>query len=1038
MKGYIVNSRRFQYSPSIFIDKMKNFFGLCLYILLSLGIAQAQRISVYPLSGGAGNLFATNSPVNGYYLTTDGTNYYWASIASATGAVSVANLNAASNFLWTTMFTAAWLSNSDTRAITITNGLLLTKLTADRILGLNSAGAVTNGNSTLANVDNFFRMGITNIVSGNGTIVITTNTGVLTLTSSGGAGGGPFNVNQFATTGGTTNIKAGAYVTNILHWGDYYVDGRSYLTNGFSIPYGTGFNSTNGGELEQIGNIYFGNIAGGNSIFVQSNNAIIVRDGGSIVLGEVLGTHADTSLRISTNAYISEYTDNAESNRYRFNSASSSAVLQSNNVMRLWEVRTNINWTNVIYFNVNDGKNYKAVIEAAPPGTLIKWGPGTFLLPPSGNSQIMVPQGVSFDGAGITLTTLKLANYPATAVDSAFIVQSNHYFSNFRCDLTNRTTLNAYNSAFGAVSNSTALSSNIFFENIRIDGASDTVFYSQDIPAYWNWKGCIFNSGFDVITMQQSSMTNVYFDFADCRFELTGDTAMHWVNANASGASIDRGHVRYYNCVFHGRGIVNLYGIGMINPAGSDTTIAAAEVYACKFDLQPLGGIVKHAVQVRGKLIFSDGNSIDLTKTDGNIQNVQPTTHAASLYLSHSNFYFGPYSNTVVGSNITWGVRPGSPEGIDTAAPGSVRVNTDIAASTNAPIYIKANGIGNTGWQPVLGSNAVRNLILANPGSSVTIQSNGTQVAAQTTVNFIEGTNVIIRATNNSGASKIDVQINAVAGTGTGSTNNIVTGQNYSIISNNVYYAWTNAGSGTSLNVDWKGPSVWSGQSSGNLTIGSVNTPVAGDKAQSILVEVFLGGAHTVAFPSGFDTRGASNILVQSITNKFLFSFDGTNLFLDAFQEGTTGSGLTVLTKGSSISNAIVYDATATGIAYLTSTNPALANATPTNHIINVDDGVVYMNGATNINLFISTNAVSGWSNTKQYFPTLIITNKSASSTLFSFSPVTNQWRSLQQFEGVTSGGDITVTNGQALYIGFSVINSNVWYSYKQCSTNTF
>ena len=61
---------------------------------------------------------------------------------------------------------------------------------------------------------NFALMGITNIVSANGNTVITTNSGVLTLTTASGSGGvGPTNANQFGASL-TLSIKDGALLTN--------------------------------------------------------------------------------------------------------------------------------------------------------------------------------------------------------------------------------------------------------------------------------------------------------------------------------------------------------------------------------------------------------------------------------------------------------------------------------------------------------------------------------------------------------------------------------------------------------------------------------------------------------------------------------------------------------------------------------------------------------------------------------------------------------------------------------------------------------
>lgn len=88
---------------------------------------------------------------------------------------------------------------------------------------------------------------------------------------------------------------------------------------------------------------------------------------------------------------------------------------------------------------------------------------------------------------------------------------------------------------------------------------------------------------------------------------------------------------------------------------------------------------------------------------------------------------------------------------------------------------------------------------------------------------------------------------------------------------------------------------------------------------------------------------------------------------------------------------------------------------------------VMYVNAATNVNLlmidfrFIPSSAVSRG--------TLILTNRTATPRNFSLGAISNNWISLQQFDGIAA--PFVVTNSQAARFDWEMFGSNVYYSYK-------
>lgn len=83
--------------------------------------------------------------------------------------------------------------------------------------------------------------------------------------------------------------------------------------------------------------------------------------------------------------------------------------------------------------------------------------------------------------------------------------------------------------------------------------------------------------------------------------------------------------------------------------------------------------------------------------------------------------------------------------------------------------------------------------------------------------------------------------------------------------------------------------------------------------------------------------------------------------------------------------------------------------------------------GTTNVNIV----AIMGGTSTLSWEKHIVFTNRTATSRSISFSPVTNNWIALQEYDGVTNAGPIIVTNNQAVYMWLKVRGSNVAYAYK-------
>lgn len=89
------------------------------------------------------------------------------------------------------------------------------------------------------------------------------------------------------------------------------------------------------------------------------------------------------------------------------------------------------------------------------------------------------------------------------------------------------------------------------------------------------------------------------------------------------------------------------------------------------------------------------------------------------------------------------------------------------------------------------------------------------------------------------------------------------------------------------------------------------------------------------------------------------------------------------------------------------------------------DQSIIYVSGATNVNVV----AIMGGSASFAYRGTLIVTNRTGTSRTLSLGATTNNWISLQQYDGITA--PFTVTNSLAGRLDWEILGTNVFYSYK-------
>jgi hypothetical protein len=91
----------------------------------------------------------------------------------------------------------------------------------------------------------------------------------------------------------------------------------------------------------------------------------------------------------------------------------------------------------------------------------------------------------------------------------------------------------------------------------------------------------------------------------------------------------------------------------------------------------------------------------------------------------------------------------------------------------------------------------------------------------------------------------------------------------------------------------------------------------------------------------------------------------------------------------------------------------------------NNDESVIYVNaGTTNVHL-----TIMNINDSVEYRGSIILTNRTGTSRTFSLSPITNNWISLQQYDGIQA--PFTVTNSQAARFEWAAVGTNVQYAYK-------
>lgn len=90
------------------------------------------------------------------------------------------------------------------------------------------------------------------------------------------------------------------------------------------------------------------------------------------------------------------------------------------------------------------------------------------------------------------------------------------------------------------------------------------------------------------------------------------------------------------------------------------------------------------------------------------------------------------------------------------------------------------------------------------------------------------------------------------------------------------------------------------------------------------------------------------------------------------------------------------------------------------------DESIIYVNaGTTNVNIV----AIMGYSSTIAYRGTVILTNRTATARNFSLGATTNNWISLQKYDGISA--PFVVTNSLAGRFTYEILGTNVQYSYK-------
>lgn len=178
--------------------------------------------------------------------------------------------------------------------------------------------------------------------------------------------------------------------------------------------------------------------------------------------------------------------------------------------------------------------------------------------------------------------------------------------------------------------------------------------------------------------------------------------------------------------------------------------------------------------------------------------------------------------------------------------------------------------------------------------------------------------------------------------------------------------------------------------------------------------------------PSGTWTNGVSTgtgAVVRAWGNVFSSITNlGESTFVGASHHGTANIGtanvITLAVQESYLTN---------NIRQKVSTVAGVGGAN-TNFTLSAGQGAVYIDaGTTNVNIV----ALIGYTPDGTFVErgTVVLTNRTATARLFSLGSITNNWISLQQFDGIQA--PFTITNSQAGRFDWEAKGTNVQYSYK-------
>lgn len=184
---------------------------------------------------------------------------------------------------------------------------------------------------------------------------------------------------------------------------------------------------------------------------------------------------------------------------------------------------------------------------------------------------------------------------------------------------------------------------------------------------------------------------------------------------------------------------------------------------------------------------------------------------------------------------------------------------------------------------------------------------------------------------------------------------------------------------------------------------------------------VFIGNQNN------YITNRGDNTWAFVITNKIVCIWQG-NLNIGAVAEQFLAD-VTILGPLTNTASGIFANAGIYSQAYAnTITTVSGVGGANTNFTFQASDAETHVDaGTTNVNIV----AIMGGTNSFSFQKHIVFTNRTATSRTISFSSTSNSWVALQEYDGITNAGPITVTNGQAVYMWLKVRGSNVAYAYK-------